>query len=116
RRTAGGTGHDVPSRSERKRARVQGVPAPGARLHGMTRASVAVIGAGVVGASVAYHLALKGVKDVLVLDRASGPGQGSTGAATGGFRAQFASGENVGLSLLARRRLSTFREETGVDP
>jgi sarcosine oxidase subunit beta len=82
----------------------------------MTRASVAVIGAGVVGASVAYHLALQGVKGVLVLDRASGPGQGSTGAATGGFRAQFASGENVGLSLLARKRLSTFREETGVDP
>lgn len=82
----------------------------------MTRASVAVIGAGVVGASVAYHLARRGWREVLVLDRATGPGTGSTGAATGGFRAQFASDANVRLSLLARERLSAFREETGVDP
>src|SRR6185436_2313089 len=116
RRTAGRAGHDVPSRSERKRARVQGVPAPGARVHGMTRASVAVIGAGVVGASVAYHLARRGWRDVLLLDRASRPGLGSTGAATGGFRVQFASDANVRLSLLARERLSAFEQETGVDP
>lgn len=82
----------------------------------MTRASVAVIGAGVVGASVAYHLALRGWRDVLVLDRAAKPGEGSTGKATGGFRAQFASDANVRLSLLARERLAAFREETGVDP
>ena len=82
----------------------------------MTRASVAVIGAGVVGASVAFHLARRGWRDVLLLDRASGPGLGSTGAATGGFRAQFASDANVRLSLLARERLSAFKQETGVDP
>jgi sarcosine oxidase subunit beta len=82
----------------------------------MTRASVAVIGAGVVGASAAYHLAARGWRDILVLDRAAGPGAGSTGAATGGFRAQFASDTNVHLSLLARERLRAFRSETGVDP
>lgn len=82
----------------------------------MTRASVAVIGAGVVGASVAYHLARRGWRDVLVLDRADKPGEGSTGRATGGFRAQFASDANVRLSLLAREGLTAFREETGVDP
>ena len=82
----------------------------------MTRASVAVIGAGVVGASVAYHLARRGWRDVVLLDRASGPGLGSTGKATGGFRAQFASDANVRLSLLARERLTAFQQETGVDP
>lgn len=79
-------------------------------------ASVAVIGAGVIGASVAYHLAARGVRDVLALDRASGPGRGSTGAATGGFRAQFETAIHVRLSLLAREKLLCFHEETGVDP
>ncbi|HET9939660.1 MAG TPA: FAD-dependent oxidoreductase [Candidatus Eisenbacteria bacterium] len=82
----------------------------------MTRASVAVIGAGVVGASVAYHLARRGWREVLLVDRAERLGLGSTGAATGGFRAQFASDANVRLSLLARERLSSFQQETGVDP
>jgi sarcosine oxidase subunit beta len=82
----------------------------------MKRAAVAVIGGGVVGASVAYHLAAAGQRDVLVLDRADAPGAGSTGRATGGFRAQYGTAINVRLSLLARAKLEAFREETGVDP
>ena len=34
----------------------------------MTTASVAVIGGGVIGASVAYHLAARGWRDVVILD------------------------------------------------
>lgn len=82
----------------------------------MKRAAVAVIGGGVIGASVAYHLAKRGVRDVLVLDRGNEPGTGSTGKATGGFRAQFATSVNVRLSLLAREKLLAFNEEVGVDP
>ena len=41
----------------------------------MTTASVAVIGGGVIGASVAYHLAARGWRDVLILDRSAGPGR-----------------------------------------
>jgi sarcosine oxidase subunit beta len=82
----------------------------------MTTASVAVIGGGVMGASVAYHLALRGWRDVLILDRGAGPGEGSTGRATGGFRAQYATAINVRLSLLAREKLCGFAAETGVDP
>ena len=82
----------------------------------MKRASVAVIGGGVVGASVAYHLARAGWRDVVVLDRGAGPGEGSTGRATGGFRAQYATAINVRLSLLARDKLRCFVAETGVDP
>ena len=81
----------------------------------MTTASVAVIGGGVIGASVAYHLALRGWRDVVVLDRGAGPGEGSTGRATGGFRAQYATPINVRLSLLAREKLCRFEAETGVD-
>ena len=68
------------------------------------------------GASVAYHLAARGVRDVLVLERGARPGEGSTGRATGGFRAQFGTAVNVRLSLLSREKLLRFEEETGVDP
>ncbi|HUQ48530.1 MAG TPA: FAD-dependent oxidoreductase, partial [Gemmatimonadaceae bacterium] len=78
-------------------------------------ASVAVIGCGVVGASIAYHLAKLGVRDVVVLDRGTTMGTGSTGRATGGYRAQFATPINVKLSLLSREKLRSFKDETGVD-
>jgi len=81
----------------------------------MTRASAAVIGAGAMGASVAYHLARRGWRDVLVLDRSPAPGEGSTGRATGGFRAQFGTPVNVQLSLLARDALQRFPDEIGCD-
>ena len=81
----------------------------------MKRASVAIIGAGVMGASAAYHLALRGWKDVIMLDRSGAPGEGSTGKATGGFRAQFGTRVNVQLSLLARDALQRFPEEIGCD-
>jgi sarcosine oxidase subunit beta len=82
----------------------------------MKPASVVIIGAGVMGASVAYHLSARGWQDVVVLDRSDGPGQGSTGAATGGFRAQYATDINVRLSLLTREKLHAFKDETGTDP
>jgi sarcosine oxidase subunit beta len=82
----------------------------------MTRASVAVIGAGVMGASAAYHLARSGWRDILLLDCSGGPGEGSTGRATGGFRAQFGTAVNVRLSLLAREALGRFKDEIGADP
>ncbi len=82
----------------------------------MTTADVVIVGGGVVGASVAYHLASRGCRDVVVLERGSRQGEGSTGRATGGFRAQFGTRVNVMLSLLSREKLLRFREETGVDP
>ncbi len=82
----------------------------------MRSAEVVVIGAGVIGASVAYHLAKRGCEGVLVLERHLTPGRGSTSRATGGFRAQFGSEINVRLSLLSREKLLRFEEELGVDP
>lgn len=82
----------------------------------MRSAAVAIVGGGVIGASVAYHLARGGMRDIVILDRAPAPGWGSTGKATGGFRAQFVTSVNVRLSLLARESLLCFRDETGVDP
>jgi sarcosine oxidase, subunit beta len=83
----------------------------------MTRSvSTLVIGGGVIGASVAWHLVQRGARDVLIVDAASAPGMGSTGKATGGYRGQFANTINVQLSLLSRAKLLRFASDTGVDP
>jgi sarcosine oxidase subunit beta len=62
---------------------------------------VIVIGGGVVGLSVAYHLAGRGAGRVLLLE-AGQCGGGATLRATGGVRHQFGTAINVALSLLAR--------------
>ena len=82
----------------------------------MRSAEVVIIGGGVIGASVAYHLAARGCRDVIVLERGARPGEGSTGRATGGFRAQYGTDINVRLSLLSREKLRRFIDDTGVDP
>jgi len=73
---------------------------------------VLVVGGGVIGASVAFHLARRGAR-VLVLDDGA---RGSTPRATGGQRAQFDTEIDVRLSLLSRAAFARFRDETGVDP
>ena len=76
-------------------------------------AEVVIIGAGVVGASVAYHLAEAGCTDVLMIERGARQGLGSTGRATGGVRAQFSTEVNVRMSLYSIEFLSRFKEATG---
>ncbi len=75
-----------------------------------------IIGGGVIGASIAYHLALRGETKILVIDAGAEPGVGSTSRATGGFRSQFGTEIGVKLSLLARQKLIRFEEEIGIDP
>src|SRR5687768_5032420 len=82
----------------------------------MTAAAVAIVGGGVIGASVAYHLAAAGMRDIVVLDRGNEPGSGSTSRATGGFRAQFHTPVNVRLSLLSRAKLRSFPDDVVADP
>src|SRR4051812_49941700 len=76
-------------------------------------ARVVVIGAGVIGCSIAWHLASRGCKDVVVIDRGSEPGSGSTPRATGGFRCQFNTAVNIRLSLLSREKLRRVCGEGG---
>ena len=60
-------------------------------------ARIVVAGAGAVGASIAYHLALLGARDVVLCDRAEIAG-GATGKAMGGFRQQFSTAAEVRLA------------------
>ncbi len=76
-------------------------------------AEVAIVGAGVMGVSTAYHLALRGARDVLVVERNDLVGQGATGKCAGGIRHQFASEINVRLSIVSIQMLERFEEELG---
>ncbi len=76
-------------------------------------ADVVIIGAGIVGASVAWHLARAGCRDVLLLERESHQGRGSTGKSMGGVRAQFATDVNIRLSLYSIPFYARFEQETG---
>jgi sarcosine oxidase subunit beta len=58
---------------------------------------IVVAGAGAVGASIAYHLALLGAKDVVLAER-DGIASGATGKAMGGFRQQFSTEAEVRLA------------------
>ena len=78
-------------------------------------ADVVIIGGGVVGCSIAYHLARRGARDVLVLER-DAVGAGTTSKAAGGIRAQFPTETEIRFSLEAIRVFERFEEEFGVDP
>jgi sarcosine oxidase, subunit beta len=74
---------------------------------------VVVVGGGVMGASTAYHLALRGCQDVLLLERESFFGMEATGKCAGGIRYQFSTEINVQLSKLSLPMLERFEEELG---
>lgn len=82
----------------------------------MQKAEIVIIGGGVVGASVAYHLMERGCSDVLVLERESSLGLGSTGKATGGVRAQFETDININLSLYSLDFFDNWDHDCGYDP
>ncbi|MDR6976215.1 sarcosine oxidase subunit beta [Streptomyces sp. 3330] len=79
-----------------------------------THASVVVIGGGVMGTSIAYHLAAAGVRDVLLVERDE-LGAGSTSKAAGGVRAQFSDELNIQLGARSLESFGRFEEETGYD-
>jgi glycine/D-amino acid oxidase-like deaminating enzyme len=88
------------------------LPVPPFPLHApaltqMTRGRrIVIAGAGAIGASIAYHLALLGARDVVLADRAE-IASGATGKAMGGFRQQFSTEAEV---RLAQESAKLFRE------
>jgi len=76
-------------------------------------ADIVIIGGGVMGASIAYHLALRGQKNILLLEKEVFFGQGATSRCAGGVRYQFSTEVNVRLSMHSLPMLEQFEEETG---
>jgi sarcosine oxidase, subunit beta len=75
---------------------------------------VAVVGAGVIGLSVARELRRAGVERVAVLEREPAVGQGSSSRANGGVRAQFTTRVNVELSAFSIAELERLDRDTGL--
>ena len=77
-------------------------------------AQVVIIGGGAMGTSTAYHLAQRGMTDVVLVERAT-LGSGSTSKSAGGIRAQFADELNIRIALLSLLEFRNFEERVGVD-
>ena len=81
----------------------------------MDTAEVVIVGGGIVGSSIAYHLTQAGCRDVLVIERETHQGKGSTGKSMGGVRAQFTTAVNIRMSLYSIPFYAGFEERTGCD-
>ena len=73
-----------------------------------------VVGAGVVGASSAYHLARAGLR-VHVVEAFGGPAEGSTGRSFASIRAQWADPLNIEMSWRSIRAYRAFPADHGID-
>ncbi|HWL84189.1 MAG TPA: FAD-dependent oxidoreductase, partial [Polyangiaceae bacterium] len=78
------------------------------------RAEVVVIGAGIMGLAIAYHLARRGVTDVVVLDKGYLCG-GASGRNGGGVRASWSSETNIRLMLESIRMCRDFASEMKIN-
>jgi sarcosine oxidase subunit beta len=79
----------------------------------MQTADVVIIGGGIVGSSIAYHLTANGCRDVLVIERESAQGKGSTGKSMGGVRSQFSTAVSIQMSLYSIPFYARFEERLG---
>src|SRR3984893_5482536 len=85
----------------------------GTQTQTMQTAEVVIIGGGIVGSSIAYHLAAVGCTDIVVIERESALGKGSTGKSMGGVRAQFSTPVNIQMSLYSIPFYASFEERLG---
>ena len=80
----------------------------------MQTADVVIVGGGIVGSSIAYHLTASGCRNVLVIERESAQGKGSTGKSMGGVRAQFSTPVSIQMSLYSIPFYASFEDRLGL--
>ncbi len=76
---------------------------------------VLIIGGGVIGSSIAYHLTRRGCRNVVVVERNT-IGSGSTAKAAGGIRQQFSCESNVRLAMYSVDFFEHFHERLELSP
>jgi len=78
-------------------------------------ADVVVVGAGIIGSSIAYQLARHGAGQVIALDKGAGPSEGSTGASSSIVRCRYTYPEVVRLAYHGQESYGNWSEFTGLD-
>jgi len=77
-------------------------------------AEAVIIGAGIMGCSIAYYLASRGVKDIVVLEQDQ-IARGATADAAGGIRLQFSTETNIRLAQVSLDVWENFPELFGTE-
>jgi sarcosine oxidase subunit beta len=96
----------IPEKHERSFQPSEGPPRP--------RCEIAIVGGGVMGLSIAYQLARRGLTDVVVIERGY-LAQGASGRNGGGVRMQWSTELNVRLMQQSIELCRRFAQEIGVN-
>jgi sarcosine oxidase, subunit beta len=78
-----------------------------------TTADVVIVGGGCMGCSVAWHLAQRGLTNVVLIEREAQLATGSTGKNAGGVRHQFSHPANISLSIESIAMMAEFETRVG---
>ncbi|MCC7033407.1 MAG: FAD-binding oxidoreductase [Acidobacteria bacterium] len=76
-------------------------------------ADVVIVGGGCMGCSLAWHLAERGVTNVVLVEREAQLATGSTGKNAGGVRHQFSHPANISLSIESIAMMADFEARAG---
>jgi sarcosine oxidase subunit beta len=78
-------------------------------------ADIVIIGAGIIGVSIAYYLGKMGAKNVMVFEKDQIAG-GSTGLCAGGIRRQWSTEVNMQFAMKSFEVFQNFEDEFGASP
>ena len=76
-------------------------------------ADVVIVGGGCMGCSLAWHLAQRGLTNVVLIEREAQLAAGSTGKNAGGVRHQFSHPANISLSIESIAMMADFEARVG---
>jgi sarcosine oxidase, subunit beta len=80
----------------------------------METADIVVVGAGIIGSSIAYQLARRTSDRIIVLDKGAGPSEGSTGASSAVIRTFYTQPDLVRLALNGQEAYRNWQDFTGI--